>query len=39
MRERAQAIGARLTVESAPNKGTEVRVLMSLQPQALRVAG
>jgi signal transduction histidine kinase len=36
MRERSEAIGAGLTVESAPGQGTRVRVWLPLQTQKSR---
>ena len=34
MRERARAIGARFTLESAPGEGTRVRLRVRLAPRA-----
>ena len=39
MRERAAAIGARLSVSSLPNRGTEVSVVLPLEAPALRQVG
>jgi signal transduction histidine kinase len=39
MRERAQEIGAQLSVRSALNRGTEVEVTLPLAPLTLRQAG
>jgi len=38
MRERAQAIGARLTVESSPGEGTTVRVVLALSRETEKQA-
>jgi two-component system sensor histidine kinase DegS len=38
MRERADIIGAKLTVHSTPGKGTEIRIALANEPDGIRAA-